>query len=166
MAINVKRFEAKFTRGDEAACWPWHGTKNSSGYGMAWDGSAFRRAHRVAYELHTGQAIPAGMLVCHTCDNRVCVNPAHLFLGTVGDNVRDCASKGRLNSQQPTHRAAFPTGENSPFAKLTDAQVSEIRRLSSNGATQRGLASQFGVSRGHIYRLVNGLNRAEKGAAV
>lgn len=77
-----------------ADCWEWHGLRWHNGY--ARKGSA--RLHRVAWEWANG-LIPAGMQVLHTCDNPPCVNPAHLFLGTHTDNMRDAAQKGRIRNR-------------------------------------------------------------------
>jgi hypothetical protein len=76
-------------------CWLWLGGKNNIGYGMIRDEKKMRTTHRVSYEEHTNTKIPAGMCVCHTCDNPLCVNPAHLWLGSRKDNTDDMISKGR-----------------------------------------------------------------------
>lgn len=148
----VERFEAKFTRGPVAECWLWQGSIAPNGYGKLGGGTSQLSAHRVAYELANGP-IPEGLYICHTCDVRNCVNPAHLFAGTCSDNLRDCVSKGRHNWQRPDR--AQTRGENHATAKLSDAQVSEIRRLASLGAGQSELARKFGVTQPHVGRLIN-----------
>lgn len=103
------RLLAKIAVGGPAECWPWTGTRNDLGYGILRVTGKNVRAHRFAYELASGRPIPVGLEVCHRCDNPPCCNPAHLFLGTQGDNVRDAASKGRLKSsvlRQPCGTAA------------------------------------------------------------
>lgn len=78
-------------------CWLWKGTRNRRGYGVITLAPHHRYGivHRVMWELHNGP-IPKGIHVCHHCDNPPCARPDHLFLGTAGDNVRDCKAKGRL----------------------------------------------------------------------
>lgn len=75
-------------------CWGWEGSKDTGGYGRLWIAGKTFAAHRISWELTNG-AIPLGLLVLHRCDNRECVNPAHLFLGTHTDNMRDKMAKGR-----------------------------------------------------------------------
>ena len=91
------KFISKVERIPGISCWVWAGMTNAtSGYGMLWKvrGKSMQAAHRVSYELHKGP-IPEGMLVCHSCDFRLCVNPDHLWLGTDADNMRDMREKGR-----------------------------------------------------------------------
>ncbi len=118
-----------------------------SGYGRLIIGSRSandRRsvsAHRLSYEINKG-AIPNGMYVCHSCDNRKCINPDHLFLGTHQDNVDDRESKGR----------------NKPPRKLSDEDVAEIRILKKY-LTAKAVASIFNVSRDTIKHIWCGKER-------
>lgn len=101
-----KRFFEKVNICAPRECWEWQASFYKCGYGqfsMCIDGSwRPRQAHRMSWIIHCGQ-IPQGLLVCHSCDNKKCVNPHHLFLGTHKDNLRDMSSKGRSFHQQKTH---------------------------------------------------------------
>lgn len=83
---------------DITDCWEYQGGKNNIGYGMIRDDDKMRTAHRVSYEEHNQKKIPKYMCVCHTCDNPICVNPAHLWLGTMQDNIDDMIRKGRAKT--------------------------------------------------------------------
>ena len=89
-----KRFWDKVKKGKPDECWEWTAAKNGSHGGMILGGKV-RKAHRISYLIALGN-IPKGMLVCHKCDNYMCVNPNHLFLGTQKDNMQDCAVKNRI----------------------------------------------------------------------
>jgi hypothetical protein len=91
--------------------------------------------------------VPMGMFVCHRCDTPRCVNPAHLFLGTQTDNMRDCSNKGRSNK---------PRGEEHPRARLTAGQVVEIRKRHSAGDSLKAIARAFGISWHSVSPIVSG----------
>lgn len=147
----TKSFWEKVKKGDDDSCWEWLGAVLPCGYGSIRVNGEPTTAHRASYILHHGE-IPEngsyhGFCVCHICDNRLCVNPKHLFLGTQKDNIRDMVKKGR----SPDRR-----GEKHGCAKLLWSQVQEIRELYGiTGYSQRRLASLFKVSQRQIGRIVN-----------
>lgn len=143
-----ERFWSKVEKTD--SCWLWKAGKDWDGYGIHHmpRGSGFprsNRAHRFSWELAHGRS-PGKALVCHTCDNPACVNPAHLFLGTAKENFHDCLSKGRYS----------PKGSGNAAAKLTEEDVVRIRNLfASGGWSQQGIADIFGVKQTAISNIVH-----------
>jgi len=110
----------------DSNCILWKGQVSPNGYGRMPDGK--RYAHRVAWEWISGKLIPTGMVIKHSCDNKLCVNPEHLSLGTQSENVQE----------------AYDRGIHKPTRKLTDEQIIEIKsRLHENNSH---LAKEFGVS--------------------
>lgn len=91
-----QRFNKKYIINEQTNCWEWTAATNNIGYGMfRFNVNKMRTAHRVSYELFNGP-IPPGLVVCHTCDNPKCVNPDHLWVGTMKDNWDDMNNKGRF----------------------------------------------------------------------
>jgi len=154
-----ERFYPKVGRVDDESCWGWEGATAGKGYGVIGIGGALEKrqigAHVASYMIHVGP-VPAGMCVCHECDNPLCVNPVHLFLGTYSDNLQDMVRKRRRVW------VGVP-GANNPNAKLTDGDVAMIRsRFAAGGITRAALAVEYGVSGTHIGRLIVGANRAQR----
>ena len=122
---------ASLTSQQSEDCIHWDGYADKRGYGRVWFGGRYQLAHRVSYAVNTG-TIPAGLCILHQCDNPICVNPAHLSVGTQSENMRDCCVKGRTAA-----------GERNPHAKLSEVDVLAIR--GSTGSTRK-IAAQFGIA--------------------
>ena len=141
--VFLDRFWKRVDKRSLDECWPWLGAKGKTGYGTA----VLKRgsniyAHRAAYLIHKGE-IPAGIFVLHHCDNRSCVNPGHLFLGTALDNSRDMKSKNR-----------HPHGSTHQNAKLTEAEVILMRKLSTEGWRNIELVRRFDLAPATVCRIL------------
>jgi len=138
-------------------CWIWKKSTGSHGYGQFYPAKGNPlQAHRVSWFLTFGK-IPTGMHVLHRCDNKRCVRPDHLFLGTHADNMRDKCNKGRQS-----HFAS--KGDACKYIKVTDAQVEEIRTRWRAGTRQKpgnaaDLAKEYGVTRTRIFQLAKRQSR-------
>jgi hypothetical protein len=130
-------------------CWLWNGNQ-ASGYGRVYAGpdrdTRHLLAHRAAYQEFIGD-VPNGMDVLHICDVPLCVNPAHLFLGTHRENMADMIAKGR-------QRLNPAKGADHPEAKLTENEVRNIRRST---ATQAAIAAEYGVARTTVSAIRRGI---------
>lgn len=132
--------------GEADACWEWQGSTSKNGYGrLSWANHG-HQAHRASWEIHNARPIPDDLWVCHSCDNRLCVNPAHLWLGTRQDNIDDMVTKGRQAS-----------GARASHAKLTDDDVRLIRKLAAEGVTYKSLADHYGVMPSIISQAARGI---------
>ena len=141
----VKRFREKVSEPDNRGCTNWTGHISASGYGQFWINNDVRSfgPHRLALILAVG--FPVGkQLALHSCDNPICVNPAHLRWGSYADNASDRESR---------KRGADRRGANHPMSRLSWNDVEEIR---SSPMTASEIAEQFGVTRDHIYQIRNG----------
>ena len=135
----LENFEKRVQKTD--SCWMYLGPPDSSGYGQTMVSGL--SAHRLAYRLYVGP-IPPGLVVRHKCDIRLCVNPAHLTVGTQKDNIQDAVAKGRMAS-----------GERNGKAKLSEKDVSEIRQLYQSGYTQQKLGKLYNVAHSTIGRILS-----------
>lgn len=147
MPRTAKPFDS-YVRVEDDGCHIWTGAVNSCGYGsVRWRGKA-RKAHHVAL-LRIGVTLPVSesghqsFVVMHTCDNRLCVKPSHLVVGTQGDNIADRQRKQRHARRDANHR----------WMKLSSEDVSRIREARRFGALGTDLAKAWGVAHGVIYRL-------------
>ena len=140
----MKRFWDKVDKSGD--CWEWQGA-TASGYGRIYFNGKYDGAHRVSLLL-SGVDIPSGMCVLHTCDNKLCVNPDHLRIGSQSDNIKDMYEKGRQSFENKA------VGERHGRSKLTEDSVRHIRRL--DGFLHRdSIAKIFNISTPTVSEIIN-----------
>lgn len=136
-----RRFWSKAAIGGKDDCWNWTGAKSKNGYGSFSVDRAKHSAHRVACIISVGKSLPKKMVVRHKCDNRLCVNPDHLLVGSYADNSMDMVVRGRSRLC-----ASSGHGESNHAAKLTSEDVLAIRLMLGHGKTNKAIAEIFGVT--------------------
>lgn len=142
-----ERFWEKVHKSND--CWEWVGARCNKGYGSIGIDGKTHRAHRVSWEIHSGK-VPKDMCVLHVCDNPPCVNPDHLFLGTIADNNRDRQEKGR------TQR-----GETHARTRFSNEQVRGMFAAKRFGFCDKSIMRLFNISAAHWLRLRNGESRKD-----
>jgi hypothetical protein len=131
----------------QEGCWGWKGEVSSSGYGRISYSSKRMQLHRVSWMIYYSE-IPDGMWVLHKCDNPICSNPEHLFLGTHNDNVQDMISKGRR---------IIPKKKYLGFYDLSNDDILEIKKLLANKSLKKDIANKFGIGPWTVTRIEEGI---------
>lgn len=156
---DVLRIAAKIARRTKDECWPWLGSRSGKGYGNIVIAGVVLTVTRVIWNGLHGD--PGDRQICHTCDNPPCCNPGHWFLGTQTDNTMDSVHKGRANRASgvrhgtATHPETRPRGEGvRHLAKLTAANVREIRELHASGLAISRLSERFSVTYQNVRAIV------------
>lgn len=139
----VGRLERMSIPEPNSGCWLWTATVAPNGYGRISVQGRMALAHRLSFQLFCRPLQP-GEQACHRCDNRLCINPDHLFAGTAADNAQDAIKKGRRSA------GSAWGGEGNPNRRLTENDVREIRRLHAAGARGVDLARAFGLTRSGV----------------
>ena len=156
-------------------CWPWTGRLSHNGYGRVYDGRRALPVTHYAWKLHTGQKVPSGKIIMHTCDNPPCCNPAHLRLGTQAENVADRDRKGRTCRGDDHWQRKYPDrrlrGDKNPMhlhpekaargsrngnSKLDDDTVRSIKQLREAGWSQQCIADKIGIGQSAVSNILLG----------
>lgn len=141
------RIEAQRTAGSPDSCWEWEGTIHHSGYGHMQVDGVQKSAHIWAY-IDANGPIPEGQMVLHSCDNRRCVNPNHLRLGSHQDNMDDKVERDRCSRLM---------GELGPSRKITESDAVEIiQRYATESISSAALGRDYGISPSQVQFIVNG----------
>lgn len=142
---EIERFKQKYVAGSKKSCWEWKAGKFMTGYGMACLRRGNRKtflAHRLAWIIHNKRDVPEKHFICHSCDNRSCVNPYHLRAGTGAANNADTIKRGRGNRK---------LGSECSWSKITEKDVRYIR---ASGLKQVELAKKFGLKQSTVCNIM------------
>ncbi len=159
---SIEKFNAQITKTE--TCWIWTGYKDAKGYGRISfrDGKRVIHifAHRFSYSIIKGD-IPKGMNICHKCDNPICVNPEHLFIGTTQDNVNDRVNKNRsakgIKNGTHTHPETRHIGSTHKISKLKERDILVIKEMAKAGLSHRRISKLFDISRPRISQIIKGI---------
>ena len=146
-----QRFWRFVTPGGPDECWEWQGARNALGYGRLNRGGRNGitiKAHRASWEIYTGED-PGENDICHTCDNPACVNPNHLWAGNAKSNAQDMVNKGRHGNMP------------GKGAKITDAQIIELRQYAASGTPYEDLANAYGLTLNYVIGIITGYYHLE-----
>ncbi len=139
---------SNISKDEKTGCWNWTGQVFKGGYGVFKCISVKKgpmNASRASWIVQNGPIASTKIKVCHTCDNRLCVNLDHLFLGSMKENMEDCVSKDRMNK-----------GSDRPQSKLDEDKVAELKKLHAEGWSYRQLGELYGVSSSVCHRADKG----------
>lgn len=151
---RADKFWSFVDKGEPGRCWEWQRTRTARGYGVFYVSKIVKvAAHRAAYMLASGKPIEDGKIVCHSCDNPPCCNPAHLWLGTDADNNADRHKKGRT-VMPPRETVPCAKGAAHGSAKLTDEAIRAIR---SDPRSSRQIGQEYGVGFSTVARIKKGV---------
>lgn len=173
----AERFWPKVARVDDPlSCWDWTASTQAHGYGQIWAGDERNRAERtnvIAWELATGERVPEGLDVCHTCDRPICVRNddqgfyvvdgieyprwGHLYVAPDVGNMRDASEKGRLRNPAVYQPERLQRGARRYNAKMTADTVRKIRRLYANGRRKTEIATALGIHFSAVDNVLRGL---------
>lgn len=160
---RMERFMAKVISGNDDECWDWIGSKTGSGYGQFWEDGKLIPAHWFLLRERPEK----GKEACHTCDNKLCVNPNHIFIGTRSDNMNDMISKGRGNYSKAVaamrlSKRKIPKGSSHYASKLTESQVEEIRNCPFIFGAATKMAKRLGIDVSTLCSIRSGKHRKKK----
>lgn len=139
-----ERFWLRVNKLGPDECWPWRGAQATKGYGFFYAGGKKIHATRFSWSLNNGLEWPVGLICCHSCDNPPCVNPSHLWAGTIRDNAIDMSRKGRSQWSQKTH---CPSGHPYEGENLLTYRGARECRVCANASKRRYFSTPEGKAR-------------------
>lgn len=144
--FKSERLWSKINVGSKDECWIWKGAKTTAGYGVLRVNYKPRYTHRLMWMLHNKTNIPKKDCICHSCDNPPCCNPAHLFLGSQADNLKDARDKGKMEMAR---------GINHHATELSEDDIRQIRYLGQTKMTHKDIGERFGTTRMSVNDIIH-----------